>query len=147
MTAQVAEKLRYKGKNLRMCTEPLEPYLEIAKINHDYSRMSTACWRGYQGVWEIVDDHLYLIKIDAEILTPAGNRPVTLRDYFPDAGKRVFAHWYSGIIHCTHGKILKYIHGGYASRFEEDIFLTIERGKLIDERHVINTKDALESDD
>ncbi len=147
MTAQVAEKLRYRGETLRLCAEPLEPYLESAKIRYSYSRMSTACWRGYQGIWEIYQDRLYLIKIDAEIISASGSRPANLTDYFPDAGKRVFAHWYSGTLMCTRGKLLRYVHGGFASNFEEEIYLKIKRGELVYESRIVNTENSIETND
>jgi hypothetical protein len=141
MTAQVPETLRFKGEELDMCCEPLASYLRVTRKVLNYTMTSSACWRGYQGTWEIVNDQLYLVEISAEIQTTVGARSVTLQDYFTRASGPVFAHWFTGEIRCTRGAILEYVHGGYGSTYEEDLFLEIKAGMLIGERLVINGKD------
>ena len=52
--------------------------------------------------------------------------------YFP--GKHeIFADWFSGEIRIPTGKLLKYIHLGYQSIFEKDIFLNFKDGILLSE--------------
>ena len=55
----------------------------------------------------------------------------TLATVFPDFPDRVFAHWYSGTIRIPQGKQLQYVHMGYGSTFERDLFLEIERGVIV----------------
>lgn len=55
----------------------------------------------------------------------------SLATIFPDFPERVFAHWYSGTIRIPQGKELEYVHGGYASVFERDLFLDVERGVVM----------------
>ena len=40
----------------------------------------------------------------------------------------MFAHWYSGTIRIPQGELLEYVHGGYASTYERDLLLELERG-------------------
>lgn len=141
MTAQVTEKLLFRGEILNMCCEPLGPYLRQTKKIFNYSEISSACWRGYRGTWEFIDNHLYLVNIRAKIYTASGERAVTLQDYFPDAQNQVFAHWFTGEIRCTKGALLEYVHGGYASTYEEDLFFECKAGILVGERIVINGND------
>ena len=141
MTAQIPEKLLYKGEKLDMCCEPLEPYLRQTKKVLNYSEMSTACWRGYRGTWEFIDNQLCLVNIKANIFTNSGERAVTIQDYFPGARNKVFAHWFTGEIRCIKGALLDYVHGGYGSTYEEDLFIECKGGILIGERLVINGKD------
>jgi hypothetical protein len=63
MTAQIGEKLFYKGKEYRMASEPpiLSPALKNYEIN--FIGNCTACWRGYFGKWEIKDEKLFLKEI------------------------------------------------------------------------------------
>jgi hypothetical protein len=63
MTAQIGEKLFYKGKEYRMASEPpvISPGLKNYGIN--FIGNCTACWRGYFGKWEIKDDKLFLKEI------------------------------------------------------------------------------------
>lgn len=47
---------------------------------------------------------------------------------FPGFPERVFAHWYSGTLRIPKGKMLEYEHMGYASTYERDLFITLEKG-------------------
>jgi len=133
MTAQAAEILHYKGRELDLCAEPLDLYLANNDIQFDSESISTACWRGYIGEWLIESRRLYLIGI-----TDLDDRPIALSKIFPDNPKRVFAHWVTGDLRCPEGKLLNYIHMGYASLHERDLFLEFRQGELIAERLVYN---------
>jgi len=133
MTAQAAEILHYKGRELDLCAEPLDLYLENNNIRFDSGTMSTACWRGYIGEWLIENRRLYLIGI-----SNLDDKPIALSKIFPDNPKRVFAHWVTGELRCPEGKLLNYIHMGYASLHERDLFLEFRQGELIAERLVYN---------
>jgi hypothetical protein len=63
MTAQIGEKLFYKGKEYTMASElpVLSPALKNYEIN--FIGNCTACWRGYFGTWEVTDDKLFLKEI------------------------------------------------------------------------------------
>ena len=69
MTAQILEKLIYRGQTHGMASEPLKAYLdqtgvEIHSLNpSDTWVYSTALSRGYVGTWEVMDDHLYLVNL------------------------------------------------------------------------------------
>lgn len=65
-TAQVPDLIIYKGDTLILHANPLESYYneDNPRPNHFYvSGFSTACWRGYQAIWEIKDNQLYLNAI------------------------------------------------------------------------------------
>ena len=133
MTAQAAEILHYKGRELDLCAEPLDLYLANNDIKFDSESISTACWRGYIGEWLIENRRLYLIGI-----SNLDDKPIALSKIFPDNPKRVFAHWVTGELRCPEGKLLNYIHMGYASLHERDLFLEFRQGELIAERLVYN---------
>lgn len=128
MTAQIPERLRYQGEDVAMCTNPLSDYFTLGGVNPRFESNCTALWRGYVGSWEIVDDHLYLIGLNG---TLEGGADASLATIFPDYPDRVFAHWYSGTIRIPQGKQLEYVHMGYGSTFERDLFLDIERGVVV----------------
>ena len=127
MTAQIGERLRYQGEDMTMATEPLEAYFTLGGERPSFGFVSTALWRGYVGRWEIVDDRLYLVGINAAAFR---DEPVPLERLFPGYGDRVFAHWYSGTLRVPQGRRLAYVHMGYASTYERDLMLQIERGVL-----------------
>jgi hypothetical protein len=131
MTAQIAEKLLYQGERVAMCTNPLNDYFVMGGFNPRFESTSTALWRGYVGSWEIVADRLYLVDLSG---TLEDGSDATLETVFPGFPDRVFAHWYSGTVRIPQGKQLEYVHMGYASKFERDLFLDIERGVVVSTR-------------
>lgn len=135
MTAQAAEELIYKGQSLAMCSTPLDVFLVSSGRSFNFQDLSTACWRGYVASWEIRDSRLYITDISA---TLEDGRPATLEDLFPGYPDGAFAHWFTGEVRCPIGKQLKYVHMGFASEFEKDLFLEFKSGVLVSERIVEN---------
>jgi hypothetical protein len=127
MTAQIAEKLRYQGEDLAMCTNPLNDYFAMGGLDPCFESNCTALWRGYVGRWEIVGDRLYLLELHG---TLKDGTKASVSTIFPDFPERVFAHWYTGTIRIPLGKQLSYVHMGYGSTFERDMLLDLERGVL-----------------
>jgi hypothetical protein len=138
MTAQFSETLLLRGEKLSLCTEPLAPYLATGSNRIKFDAEWTACWRGYEGTWTIEGNRLYLVKLKGTSRTGAGWIRRSLGDLFPDFPDGVFAHWFTGELRCTKGKLLKYVHGGYASRYEQELFIDVVRGVVIGERLVVN---------
>jgi hypothetical protein len=145
MTAQIAEELLYEGNWVSMCTEPLEDYFKLVGERPCFADTCTALWRGYVGAWEIIDDRLYMVGLDG---VQEDGRAVTLETVFPGYPERVFAHWYSGTLRIPQGKLLEYIHMGYGSTCEQDVFLVLKKGvvvgKFVQSNGVSNNADAPE---
>jgi hypothetical protein len=141
MTAQIGERLTYDGREVSMCTEPLGDYFAFGGHNPEFEFTCTALWRGYVGTWEIVGDRLYLVGLTGTLKDGA---EATLESVFPGYPDRVFAHWYSGTLRIPEGKQLEYVHMGYASTYERDCFLMIEKGVVFGS-HVRQNGEADES--
>lgn len=135
MTAQVPEKLRYQDEEVSMCTTPLDDYFCMGGSKPNFEVPFTALWRGYVGTWEILNNRLYLIDLQAAFF---GGSEASVSTIFPDTPQRVFAHWYSGTLRVPQGKLLKYVHGGFGSTYERDQLLEIERGLLVETRVISN---------
>jgi hypothetical protein len=133
MTAQIKELLLYKGDKVGMATEPLCPYLKNRK-DINFLFRSTACLRGYLGIWELRDKELFIIKLQACV---EDYKKVDLNYLFPDKSE-IFADWFSGEIRIPQGEMLQYVHTGYESIFEKDLILKFKKGVLIDERVMRN---------
>ena len=90
------------------------------------------------GKWKIKDDKLYLVNLKANLdyKTKVG------LDYLFPGKKEVFAEWFTGEIRIPTGEMLTYVHMGYASVYEKDIFLQFENGRLINKRIVDNRESA-----
>ena len=133
MTAQAAEKLIYKGEQFSLCNEPLGSFIQSNRLPFKFEVTSTALWRGYIGTWTIEQERLYLIAIQGSI---------GMEKLFPGFAHGVFAHWYTGTLRCPQGALLKYVHGGFGSVYEEDLFLDVSKGVMANERLVRNSTAA-----
>lgn len=145
MTAQFPEELVFQHETLSLCSEPLAAYLESGGGKLPELHCNTALDRGYIGKWAIVDDRLFLVDLRGEYADDRSHY-LTLADVFPEAQGPVFAAWYSGTLRCPRGKRLKYVHFGWRSLHEQDLFLEIEQGMLKTERLVTNPPPPPESD-
>ena len=140
MTAQATEKLRFEGRSLSLCAEPLREYLCRLDNPPKFEVYSTALWRGYIGHWVIESGRLYLDWL--ETFPPEAEWKSTngMHRVFDGASGPVFAHWYSGILRCPEGRLLNYVHMGYASLYERDLWIGVEGGQVIWTKQVTNGK-------
>ncbi|MEP6262749.1 MAG: hypothetical protein ABJ092_14330 [Gillisia sp.] len=137
MTAQSREIIYIDGKEERMAAEPLGFYLNN-NPQFKFKFSNTACWRGYYGTWTLENDRLYLIELEGNIDGPDDSwNPVDLQYLFPGQEK-VFANWFSDIIKIEKGDLLEYVHMGYASKYERNLFLVFEEGVKVDEYLIEN---------
>jgi hypothetical protein len=130
MTAQFAETLIYQGESLSLLSNPLNDYFSLGGHNPGFQSTSTALWRGYLGTWEIVNDRLYLIELRGSL---ESGEEACLESVFPGFPDRVFAHWFSGKLRIPQGKQLEYVHMGYGSSYERDVFLTLQSGVVVNQ--------------
>lgn len=131
MTAQMGERLFYEGDEHSMCSTPLSGYFALGGEFPKFGQFCTALWRGYVGSWDIQNDRLYMIGLQGAL---EDGTDANLETVFPGYPDRVFAHWYSGEIRIPQGKLLDYVHGGFASTYERDVFLKFEKGVLVAKR-------------
>ncbi len=132
MTAQVHERLIYEGRELSMTfCPPLpegDPRLQVRPEDEmaDCAPIifSTACWRGYIATWEIKDGKFYLVDIEGRY-TLATDAPI-------------LADWFSGVLRIPQGDILHYVHMGFASIYERELLVTVEKGVVVETRVVDN---------
>ncbi len=134
MTSQAREALIYQGEMLSMGSEPLSSYLETLNKQVKFIPPTTACWRGYYGTWEVVEDELYLVELKAYL---DGYLEVGI-DYLFPGKSRVFAQWFTGTVVLQVGELLQYVHAGFYSVYEKDIFLSFEKGCLVKTSERIN---------
>ena len=94
MTAQLHENMIYEGQDLSMFSFPgfPEDHPRIIELTDkqiwakgEPRRVSSNCWRGYIGSWEIKVGKLYLLKLD--------------RDYELEGDEPLFADWVTAELH------------------------------------------------
>ncbi len=135
-TAQIPDELIYNGDTLSIFANPLEQLPEIEnlrdKLFGDKEECGlTSCWRGYQAIWQITNNQLYLVgiysccsyenKIHADLEKLFGEKYVN--------GK-VKADWVTEEILSPQGKLIHYVHMGYESIYEREVVFKIEKGSL-----------------
>lgn len=127
MTAQVPEELILDGERTSMafCPPLPESHPRIFEPGPDEAiRVTTACWRGYQGTWEIKDGRLYLVALRGRLQL----RP----------GETVLANWFSGVLRVPKGEMLQYVHMGFGSVFEQEVHIKVENGVVVTTRVIDN---------
>ena len=105
-----------------MFGRPLDDYFKLTGIKPDFELTCSACWRGYIGTWEILDDHLYLTDL-SELM---GDGKKNMQTFFPDDPVRVFAYWYSGQLRVPQGE--RVVDPGFYSSYERDLLIDIKKG-------------------
>lgn len=139
-TGQRSERIIFNGKEYSLFTDPLESL--FTEVNPRpvklFGYACTASRRGYIATWKIDNGKLFLIKI---VSGDCSAEPADL-DVSSIFKKPlpVEATWYSGVLRIPRGKLLKFINAGYASVYEEEVLLTIEKGVLIKEEIKKNSK-------
>jgi len=133
-TAQAPEILSYKKKRLKLHTTPLAAYFYQQGYAPEFNPVNTACRRNYIATWKIDNGDLYLVDIDATL----DKKPFTVKNLFPHSKYPVKATWYTGTLILPRGKLMHYVHSGYQSKYEEELQIQIEDGKVIKETMVKN---------
>jgi len=144
MTAQIGDRLFINNTEHTLACEPLSRYLYDNKVEKLFASVSTACYRGYCATWKIEDGKIYLLDVEAP--RPISRRkqndfvePISAMQKLFPGQSNVFAFWVNGMLKIQSGGILEYVHIGYESVYQTDIFLKFENGVLIDEKIVNNT--------
>ncbi len=123
MTAQIHERLILEGEETTMacCPELPEGHPRLVAADPrkaaDPALTSTACWRGYQGTWEIKDGRLYLVSVSGR--------------YALQGEEPLFAHWFSGTLRVPRGQVLRYVHMGFETVYERELYIKVEKGVVV----------------
>lgn len=136
-TAQVGDRLIYKGDTLILFSNPLETFLDNFPtrpklFGEKEGCITTACWRGYQAQWEIIDNQLYLTAIYSCCYYEDSIK-VDLKSLFETryVDGKVKADWVTDNLIAPKGKMLYYVHDGYESLYETEIEFRIKAGLVV----------------
>jgi len=141
-TAQQPDYLIFKGKKTAIHANPLSKYLQAhpeKKIKNPMQNSS--CWRGYIATFEIKDKRLTIESIttreyDVDKITgelKSIETDITGEIFSPKDDR--FCQWYTATLILPEGKMINYVHMGYASEFEHYTVIWIKAGLLINEKH------------
>jgi hypothetical protein len=134
MTAQIHEVLILDAEKTSMAFCPPLPHGhprlfepgpdEVVREPVEDFLYSTACWRGYQGTWEIKDGRFYLVALRGRF---------QLR-----RGEPILADWFSGVLRVPRGERLLYVHMGFGSVYEQEVHIKIENGRVMTTKVIDN---------
>ncbi|MFH0896065.1 MAG: hypothetical protein V2A54_16655 [Bacteroidota bacterium] len=139
-TAQYPDKIIYNGKEYSLHSNPMEAYFaEHPDKRPEDGIRSTACWRGYIATFEIRDKQLFLKDIQCQYSKKGKNNSFetewksVLGEIFPK-DSLVKIDWLTGLLVLPYGKMVNYVHMGYASTYENYFLLEIDKGDFKKEK-------------
>lgn len=126
-TPQIGDLLIYKGDTIRVYPFLLDSFLHnhntFFEENKSIRLSSTACWRGYQSVFEVRNDSLFLQKIFG-----AGKQEMDIISVF-NKQDNVFLGWYTGTLTNPRNRQI-YVHDGWGGYYEYETDFVFEKGIL-----------------
>jgi uncharacterized protein (TIGR02996 family) len=135
MTAQVGDLIRYNDQELSLfANPPLHGETPPPDANLKFEFPHTANWRGYVATWEFRDNILFL----ADIRGWRDQRSVGMHEVFPGHESGIQANWVTDRLRVPRGECIDYVHAGYASTYERDLWLAVNAGRLVFAEEVDN---------
>ncbi len=140
-TPQDPEILIYGNDTMYMDIFPLEILMkqnqELHKKIMDASDcMLTSCWRGYRGTWRIINDSLFLVRLE----DGCQEKELEISKFF-DASKisknGVFAYWFSNRMEVNYGKFLDFDETTWSSIYEGTFECDINNGIISNVKIVV----------
>jgi hypothetical protein len=130
-TAQVPDILIYNGETYELTVNPMEAYFNRFPEKRPPFTI-TSLWRGYVATFEIIQNELWVIdikkyeseRIDGKYIT----RYVSIINECLDGQERMKIDWFNGVLVLPQGRIVNYVHMGYASTYEHYTILEIQNG-------------------
>lgn len=121
MTAQVPDGIVVDGAAYRvMATIPLGPVRELLG---PLSWPNTGLSRGYVAQWLVEGERLYLVSV-TYFPSPRDRRLLEL------GPQPRHASWVSGQFRIAAGPVVRYVHGGFASRYEHERVVEVVEGRV-----------------
>lgn len=136
-TGQITEKIVDNGVGKGMATYLLE--LDSVSFSNLKERISnkltnSALWRGYIGHWKIDRDSLFL---DSVMVGDRENNkfvPIAIDDIYAShrTASGYFADWVSDTLRVVSGDLVRYVHMGWMSDWENEEYVVVEDGVVKD---------------
>jgi hypothetical protein len=137
MAAQQPDRIVIDGVTQQLYSNPLEEYWNQSKKKRPQFVAHAYCDRGYIATWEIRNNQLYLIEVEAiffhhSFLSGKKKLRFSIQTMFSNYnGQGVLAQWYTGKLRVPTGRMRWYVHEGYESRFDKETIISIEHGSIV----------------
>lgn len=150
-TGQTGDVIFIDGARWELLGKPIDLdaglYHDLKAVLPEDRPIETSNWDGYTGYWSIQQDVLYLDSVrceyyDAKIQGMKGESvpSVVLLNVFKDYvdGDRIVASWLTREIRVATGKMIYYQHTYFERNYEEEMMLSIDKGKVTGRREYHN---------
>jgi len=144
-TAQEPDKIIYHEKEYGLYSNPLQSFFEKNPDRLPQNEVrSSALWRGYVATFEVIENELYVKDIQMQYrdtiskVHTFGWKSV-LDKVFPNQKERKL-DWFTGVLVIPHGKLVSYVHMGYASTYKKYKLLEMDHGVLHKELNMNHRK-------
>ncbi|AWI07922.1 hypothetical protein CKA38_00405 [Ereboglobus luteus] len=134
--------LIYKGEEYSLHINPLDEFFyknpDVKLPKSSTLVISSALWRGYLATFEIKNDYFFIKNVQTLTGDGKGTAESRWKSVINDIFKETMSRrldWFSGLLILPRGKVVDYVHLGYASTFENYTLLEIDKGKCVKERH------------
>jgi len=135
MTAQIEDRLRYKGEDFGLYPSPLEKHFSMGGYRPNFDDGDTGMWRGYVAAWDIVDNNLYLVGLRGQLVDGSS---ASMASVFPESPERIPARWFTGTLRLPQGELLEEDDMSNRSIFERELLLDLVLGVVVYIRVVHN---------
>lgn len=156
MTAQQPDEITVEGE-VKMglcslasdgtCSLPLDSWFDLngSKPPKDEEYWNTSNSRGYVASWKVEDNKLFLVNVQSARFYENGEHShpddnYSMAKLFPGEDTPRLASWFTGELRVPEGEMLEYVHAGFISQYERDLFIEVEKGQVVNRRLVDNTK-------
>lgn len=139
---QIPELLIYKNDTIPIYNLIIEEYINQNKIDIlgesegqlfglEFRGGSFNCWRGYQGIYKIENDSLFIVNMISIGFSEFSKTDSLIKDVFNNKYKnaKVFVDWFSGDIGLRDGDLLRW-DGVFVKDFEKEKLISIKNGKV-----------------
>lgn len=133
-TPQDSETLIYGKDTMYVDIFPLEVLMNKKedlhnKIMNASDCMQSSCWRGYHGTWRIVNDSLFLIKLE----DGCQGKELKISQFFESSKisrNGVFAYWFSTKMKVNYGDFLDFNEETWSSIYEGTFECRVKNGVI-----------------
>ena len=133
-TAQIPDFLIHNGEKYRLIVNPMEPFFKKFPEKRP-KRGSTALWRRYVATFEIIQNELWVVDVQIETYDKVEKKRIweSIIKNCLDGKDKMKIDWFTGILVLPYGEVVKYVHMGYATRYEYYKLIKIENGNYVKE--------------
>ncbi len=129
-TWQISDILIYEGKEYPILNTMMSSYFDKypdRDPKDDSQGRCSGSWRGYQAVFEVSEDVIYLKDIFSD---PCRERKSVLKKVTPD-GKRLAIDWYTSFVTSVGGDNPAYVYSDeFLDSFEKYAFFQVDGGRI-----------------